>query len=115
MRELLVQGFVGQDAQVSTTKDGKPIARFSVAYTDGKGPEEVTTWYRVTAFGTGQKDGGFTYRTASALKKGDYVLVKGSYRTRLYNNEVQHELSASHLVGLLKPVKAVSEPENFDF
>lgn len=108
MRELLVQGFVGQDAQVSQTKDGKPIARFSIAFTDGRDNEQVTTWYRITAFGTMSQDGGYVYKTAANLKKGDYVLLRGSYKTRLYNSEIQHEVSASIVVQLPRPTKAQS-------
>jgi single-stranded DNA-binding protein len=105
MRELLVQGFLGKDAEVSTTTGGKPVARFSVAYTDGDKGEEVTTWYRVTAFGNDRTDGGYLFKAASGLKKGDLVMIRGLYRTRLYKTEIQHEVTAGIVVLLPKPVK----------
>lgn len=97
-REITVQGNLGKDAEVRQTSEGKPFVTFSVAYTDyWKTPEENTLWYRVTVFGTSANDGGYQFKAAAALKKGERVQVRGKYRTKPYNGELQHEVTANML------------------
>jgi hypothetical protein len=44
-------GRLGKDAEVRTTKDGKPWAAFSVAVDTQKDSEAATAWVRVNLFG----------------------------------------------------------------
>jgi single-strand DNA-binding protein len=80
---IVVCGHIGRDPEVRYTADGKPVANFSVAYTErGKNKDgdrtEQTTWYRVVVF---DKTAEIAERY---LHKGDAVLVEGRMLSREY-------------------------------
>jgi single-strand DNA-binding protein len=63
-------GTLGQDAELKTSKSGKPWSSFSVAV-DMEASEEATTWLRVAVFGA------LATRLYPELKKGTEVYCEG--------------------------------------
>lgn len=70
--ELEVIGNLGRDCEVSYTKGGTAVARFSVAMGSGFGESEKTDWVDCSLFGKRAEGGLVAY-----LKKGQQVFVKG--------------------------------------
>lgn len=72
---VTIVGNLGRDPELSTTPSGTSICKFSVAVNDrigsGDNAKELTTWYRVAAFG---KQG---ESAAKNLVKGRQVQVTG--------------------------------------
>jgi single-strand DNA-binding protein len=66
-------GTCGQDAELKTSKAGKPWLSFSVAI-DTEGEAPGTTWARVVVFG------GLATERHPALQKGAEVYVEGKLR-----------------------------------
>jgi single-strand DNA-binding protein len=79
-------GHLGADPDLRRLDDQTPVASFSVAMTerwngDEGEKQERTEWVRVTAFGKKAEIVG------KYLKKGSYVSVEGSLRTRRYDKD----------------------------
>lgn len=66
--EGLVIGTVGRDAELTETKGGQKVAKYSVATSNAK---DKTIWVNVTTWGTQAE------RDAQYVKKGMLVLVRG--------------------------------------
>jgi single-strand DNA-binding protein len=66
-------GKLGQDAELKTSKAGKPWLSFSVAI-DAEGESDGTTWARIVVFG------GLATERHPDLKKGAEVYVEGKLR-----------------------------------
>jgi single-strand DNA-binding protein len=79
--EICIIGHLGRDPEIRYTADNKPVANFSVAYTEKSKAGESTTWYRVSVF---DKQAEVAERF---LKKGDAVLVKGRMLCREYTGK----------------------------
>ena len=74
MRQIIFDGRIGRDgAEMKTTKNGKPYARFSVANRTYSNGEEKTEWFDVTWFEPNEK-------IVEYLTSGTYVIVSGSIR-----------------------------------
>lgn len=70
---VTVSGRIGGDPMYGTTKNGKPMASFSVAAelpSRTQGGEPQTRWYKVWAFGA------LANHVAESLVKGDRVTVR---------------------------------------
>jgi single-strand DNA-binding protein len=79
-------GKCGQDAELKTSKAGKPWLSFSVA-ADDDGEREATTWVRVVVFGE------MATQLHPALRKGAEVYVEGKLRLeRMFHPEGPLEL-----------------------
>jgi single-strand DNA-binding protein len=65
-------GKLGQDAELKTSKSGKPWLSFHVAVDEAS--EEATTWIRVAAFGQ------LATELHPGLKKGTEVYIEGRLR-----------------------------------
>ncbi len=97
LKKIFIIGNLGSDPVMRFTTDGTPVASFSVAVnehnrraqaTEGAQPEEITTWFRVSAW----------RRQAEVvndlLKKGMAVFVSGDLRTREFvGNDGQKRFS----------------------
>lgn len=82
-----LKGFLGKDAQLQSTRNGKTFTVLSLAtkssYKDKQKDEWVsrTEWHRIVCFG---KPGDY----AKDLKKGDYIDVQGELRSSEFDTEV---------------------------
>lgn len=105
VNEITLLGFVGQDPELRYTTSGEPVASLSVATTESwldkdKKEQERTEWHRCVAFGK------FAENVVGKLpKKGSYVYLKGSNRTRKWQDKggVDHyttEVVVSELIML---------------
>jgi single-strand DNA-binding protein len=79
-------GFVGGDPVTRQTADGTPVTQFSIATTErwkGKDdqPREHTEWHRIVFFGPPAK------QLADFLRKGSFVSIEGSLRSRTYEKD----------------------------
>ena len=97
LKKMLIIGNLGSDPVMHYTTDGTPVASFSVAVNEhnrraqaaeGAQPEEITTWFRVSAW----------RRQAEVvndlLKKGMAVFVSGDLRMREFTgNDGQERFS----------------------
>lgn len=90
INQVIITGRLGADPEIRNTGAGKPVASFRVAssesWTKDGEKKEKTEWVNVTVF-----------REAMArfvehyVKKGDRVLVRGAFRTRMYEKDgVKH-------------------------
>jgi single-strand DNA-binding protein len=82
LNDISFAGFVGRDAETKVTQNNAKIVNFNLCHTlKGKdGRADVSTWVRVKVFGAWAE-------TASSLKKGDNVFVKGSLNVTEYTNK----------------------------
>jgi single-strand DNA-binding protein len=112
-------GFVGNDAQLKSTKNNTSIAVFSVATksswrTSSGSYDSRTEWHRCTAWG---KLADF----AGKLEKGAHVLIEGELRYREYkldrgsdadNPAVMQRVVEVHAIRILKPDRATKQEES---
>lgn len=105
INEITLLGYVGKDPEIRYTTAGDPVASLSVATTESwldkeKKEQERTEWHRCVAFGN------FAENVVGKLpKKGSHVLIKGSNRTRKWQDKggVDHyttEIVVSELIML---------------
>lgn len=76
MRTLIIDGRLGADAEIKTTKTGKSYLRFSLANTLYSNGQNTTEWFDVSAF-----DQKLIDNKIKILKKGTYVIVTGTPTT----------------------------------
>ena len=102
--KIVIVGRVGRDPEVRTTTTGKQVADFSVAVNrnKGKGTEDVTDWFRVSAWDR------LAEVTSNYLTKGRLVLVEGRMQCRKYtdasgNNRESWEVTADNMQILDRP------------
>lgn len=85
MNEVCFAGFVGRDSETRMTRNGKPVAGFSLCFTkkakEGSGFDDESTWVQVSAVSE------WTVRDAELVKKGDNVFVKGMLQVRDYKDK----------------------------
>lgn len=78
---ITIIGRLGRDPELSYSKNGKEITKFSVATDDGFGENRETTWHNVVCFG----------KTAEAVakftRKGSLVAVVGRQQHRQYDDK----------------------------
>lgn len=90
--KIIVRGFVGRDPETNQTGDGTPIARFSIATTErwrGKDEKihEHTEWHRAVFFGPQAA------QLVNFVRKGSFVEIEGSIRSRTYEKDGISRLS----------------------
>lgn len=78
MRIISFDGRLGSDAEVRTTKGGKPYIRLSVANNIFANGEDRTDWFDVTCY-----DEFIVDKKAKYLTKGTYVIVTGNVTTEV--------------------------------
>lgn len=83
--KIIIVGYLGRDPEMRYTPQGKAVCNFSVATTEKRKdrngePQEITTWFRVTAW----------ERAAEAcdmyLAKGSQVCVEGRLRVEEFTD-----------------------------
>ncbi len=70
--KIMLVGNLGETPERRTGKEGQPVTSFSVAVNRKQNGQEITTWYRVTAWNATAE------HVVAYLKKGSQVLVEGS-------------------------------------
>lgn len=91
MALIIVAGNIGKDAEYSE-KDGRGMARFSVAESEKVRGEKVTVWYNCTVFG---KSAEFC---RDYVKKGRSVMVTGKPSARTYRNKLEEQIATIDIV-----------------
>lgn len=76
MKQIIFDGRIGKDAEVRTTRGGKPFVRFSVANNSFVGGQDKTEWFDVTSY-----DPYVIENRVKYLTKGTYVIISGSLNT----------------------------------
>ena len=98
VNKITLIGFVGQDPETRYTTAGDPVASLSVATTESwldkeKKEQERTEWHRCVAFGK------FAENVVGKLpKKGSYVYIEGSNRTRKWQAKDGSERYTTEIV-----------------
>lgn len=90
MNKVILSGRLTSDPAIRYTQDGRPIASFRLAVTEGYGDKKRTDFIGCKSFGTGAE---FVQRNAF---KGQEVMVCGKWQTgeyekdghKVYTNEV---------------------------
>lgn len=99
--KIIIVGYLGRDPELRYTPDGTPVCDFSVATTERRKdrsgePQEITTWFRVTAWRRlGELAGQY-------LTKGRQVYVEGrliqkEFQDRDGNTKFSLEVTASEV------------------
>jgi len=101
---ISVIGFVGNDVQLKSTKNGTPVAVLSVAtkssWKNGKGEyDSRTEWHRCTAWGK-------LAEFAGKLEKGAHVQIEGELRYREYQKEPEPNSTAAPIKRRLSEIHA---------
>lgn len=78
MKQISLDGRIGKDAEVLTTKGGKKYIRFSLANDTFLNGENKTEWFDITCYDPFIVDNRVKY-----LSKGRYVIVNGSFNTEV--------------------------------
>jgi single-stranded DNA-binding protein len=93
--KIQLMGNLGADPEARVLEDGTSIASFSLAVNDwrgrAKGGEEITTWYRVSAWRRQAEI------VTDLLRKGMNVYVEGGFQPRMYTNRAGHVPKAKAL------------------
>lgn len=123
INSINVSGNVGKNCELRVTQNGKNIASFSIAVTQGYGEHEKTSWLTCRIFG----------KTAEGLqpyiKKGDLITVSGEYVTEEWEKDGVKRLSPTIIVNQVQlqrkgnnqqqqrpnPVKQPTQTQSEDF
>ena len=79
MNVLTIAGNIGKDAEVRTTQNGKDVAGFSVAVSNGK--DRDATWFDCSVWGERAR------KLAPYIRKGDKITVTGSISAEEHNGK----------------------------
>lgn len=82
MRQIIITGRLGADAEQKITKQGNQYITFRMANTEF-GDNDKTYWFRVTSFESRHMN------MAKYLTKGKPVIVQGKYDDNIYQNKNQ--------------------------
>lgn len=80
MRQIMITGRLGSDAEIKQTKQGQNYISFRIANNEYGDAENDTHWYRVTSFNNRYVN------MSKYLKKGSAVIIIGDYKDELYQN-----------------------------
>lgn len=113
---IRLKGFIGKDATSHATRNHSTFVALSLAtkssYKDKSGTwQSETVWHRIVVFGKAAI-------TATVLKKGDYVEVRGEVRNNQFDSIIDgvttkrqsSEVRASHIAKLEVPARHRDEP-----
>jgi len=78
--KIILIGNLGRDPEARMLPSGDPVATFSVATTERNKTGDVTTWFRVSAFGK------LAETCQTYLHKGSYVYIEGALAQSEYTN-----------------------------
>ena len=91
MKNIVISGGIGKDAELRTTQGGDKVAGFSVAVSDGFGNDKRTLWFDVSVWGKRAET------LAPMLTKGGKVSVSGDLSTREHNGKTYLTVRASEV------------------
>jgi len=77
-------GHLGKDVETKFIPSGKPLHSFSVAVSEKRGEEKVTSWYTVNVWGD------LIQWKLDELKKGALVMVAGRLSIRNWEKDGKH-------------------------
>lgn len=111
-------GFIGNDVQLRSTKNGTPVAALSIATktswkNSGGGYDSRTEWHRCTVWGK-------LAEFAGKLEKGAHVQVEGELRYREYKKDpgsdadavpIKRRLAEIHANRILKLDRVAKQDE----
>lgn len=89
-QHVQILGHVGQGPKTFATKEGKSIAKWSVAVDEGSKDKERTEWFNCVAFGVTADI------VSERFSKGDLVMVEGSIRTEKYTDKKTNQEKTLH-------------------
>ena len=92
MNNLTLVGRLGKDPEITESKNGVKIAKFSIATNDGYGENKKTNWHNCTAFSKAAEIIG------QYAKKGDNLAVSGSvdynkHEDKIYTNVLVNQFT----------------------
>ena len=99
MKNIVISGNVGADAELRTTQNGDDVCSFNVAVSDRRRKE--TLWFTVYYWGKAGK------AVSDFIKKGSTVTVSGDFFTKEYNDKTYLNVNA-HAVTLGKRIQESS-------
>jgi len=91
---VILSGNIGKDAELTTTKGGVSLCRFSLATSHGKKGEEKTDWHRITLWGKSAEN------LAQYLTKGKMVAVQGRIQYSKVDEKYYTDIVASEVTFL---------------
>lgn len=105
--KIIIVGYLGRDPEMRYTPQGTAVCNFSVATTEKKGDDEITTWFRVQVWGKQAEN------VNQYLSKGSQVYVDGRLKQDEYtdkegNKRTTLEVNASDVRFLSKSEKAAA-------
>jgi len=88
MKQIIIAGNIGKDAELRKTQNGDPVAGFTVAVNDRK---KNTTWFDVSLWGKRGE------ALAPHLTKGSKVCVIGDFGTREHEGKTYLMVNANEV------------------
>jgi single-strand DNA-binding protein len=79
LNKVMLIGRLGQDVEMNETTSGKKVGKFSVATSEKRGQEEVTTWHNIVVW---EK---LAELCSTYLAKGRLCYLEGSISNRSYD------------------------------
>lgn len=93
INKVILIGHVGNAPEIRYTKEGTPVASFSLATHELQNEEkEHTEWHNIIVWG---KLGGFVEQY---IKKGQLVCIEGRLKTRKWTAKEGHGLSKTEII-----------------
>lgn len=78
---MIIQGRLGRDPEMSQTKSGTAVAKFSVAEDQGWGDNKRTEWHNVVAFGKVAELIGKHFGKGKAILLDDFRITTSKWET----------------------------------
>ena len=114
--KITITGNLGRDPELKYMSDGKAVASFTVAVTDGFGDKKKTIWFKVSVWGKPAENAN------QYLRKGSTVLVEGklvtdesgnprTYTAKDGTTRSSFEMNASEVVYLTKAEKSEEQQQ----
>lgn len=91
MKQIVIAGRLGKDAELRRTQGGDPVLGFSVAVDDGYGENKRTLWFRCSMWGKRAQS------LDGHLTKGSAVTVAGDLSTDEYEGKTNLTVRVSEL------------------
>ena len=93
LNKVMIIGNLGQDPEITYTKNNTPVARLNLATSEKKHEQQITEWHRVVLFGKSAEV------AEKYLRKGMTVYVEGRIQTNKYTDNNGVEKYSTDIVG----------------
>jgi single-strand DNA-binding protein len=104
-QNITLVGRLGKDVEVRATNGGKSVASFSLGVDDGYGESKTVEWFNIVAWEKLADIAG------KYLKKGSFIGIIGSQRTRTWDKDGVKQYRAEIIVRDLKLLDKSSSGE----